>query len=516
MRRGGDDAALWRGMLDVLWKEAEYEQRLDSVLGYVSEVSELPSCHLYLVDEEGQRLHLERSQTATRAPAPLAPQDLDEPFLSDRGEAGGGAQTASPGPPLELELDGELERERFVTTPVGTLYSVPLRHNGTLVGLLQAGPTGDGSLPGRAQKRLESLRFPLTVVVEQARAEELLRRKLATVSARVAVGRKLQGSALELERFVGLLLTLALRATRTEAGFVAIADMEAGVARIRAQINMPEGFADEVDLTPDRGLFDWSAAEGGALVLRDLDTAARLGIRAVVAVPLHGEDDAPLGIFALVDLGSGISIDEHSLELLGSYAEQVRLMLANDRLFHTFSDQYLATLKGLASSLDARRPYTQGHHAQVSAAAAALARELDLAEDEVEAVAVAGEIHDVGLAGVAEGEGAYQADVEHPTVGADLVEHLPLHPSVAIAVATHHEWIDGWGFPRGLKGDEIPPAGRILAAAEFLVEMGSGDPVRRPLPPERLAEELERRRGSQFDPQVVDAALALIERGGLP
>jgi GAF domain-containing protein len=511
MRRSGSDADLWRELLDVLWQEDGYEGRLDSALAYVSRVADLPSCHLYLVDDDGRRLHLERSRgTTVRA---RREEDADEPLLSDSGESGGGAQTIAPGPPLELELDTQ-EDDHFVTTPVGTLYSMPLRMNGSVVGVLQAGPTGDASLPGKTQRRIESIRFPLAVVVQQARAEELLRRQLASVSARVEVGRKLQGSAIELDRFVGLLLTLALRATRTDAGFVAIPDMAAGVARVRAQANMPEGFAEEVDLSPDTGLFDWSAAEGGALILRDIDTAARLGIRAVVAVPLHGEDEAPLGIFALVDLGGGSSFDEHSLELLGSFAEQVRLMLANDRLFHTFADQYLATLKGLASSLDARRPYTQGHHAKVTEVAVAIARQLGLPPDEVDAIRIAAEIHDVGLAGVAEGEDAYQADVEHPTVGADLVEHLPLHPSVAAAVATHHEWLDGWGFPGGLSGDQIPPAGRVLAAAEFIVELQSGDPVRQPLPPERVAQDLERRRGSQFDPQVVDAALAVIQEGG--
>ncbi len=513
MRRGGDEADLWRGLLEVLSREADYGGRLDAALAYVSDLAQLPSCHLYVVDDEGRRLHLERSQSSV-ARTERGP-DPDEPLPSDFGENGGGAQTAAPGPPLELELNGAEERERFVTTPVGTLYSVPLRHNGTLVGVLQAGPTRGTSLPGKSQKRLESIRFPLTVVVQRARSEELLRRQLATASARVEVGRKLQGSALELDRFVGLLLTLALRATGTEAGFVAMADMAAGVARVRAQINMPEGFAEEVDFSHDFGLFDWSAAEGGALILRDIDTAARMGIKSVIAVPLHGEDQAPLGIFALVDLGAGNGFDEQSLELLESFAEQVRLMLANDRLFQTFADQYLGTLKGLASSLDARRPYTQGHHAKVTALAGAIAGELGLPADEVEAISVAGEIHDVGLAGVAEGEGSYQADAEHPTIGADLVEHLPLHPAVAAAVATHHEWMDGWGFPRGLTGDQIPLAGRVLGAAEFLVEQGSGDPVSRPLPPDRLAEELERRRGRQLDPQVVSAALAVIRGGGL-
>jgi HD-GYP domain-containing protein (c-di-GMP phosphodiesterase class II) len=283
-------------------------------------------------------------------------------------------------------------------------------------------------------------------------------------------------------------------------------------AVVRVQSNMPAGFADEVDLSPETGLFDWAAGGEGALMLRDFETAGALGIRAVLAVPLLSGDQ-PLGIFALVDLGAGRGFDEGSLELLAALAEQVRLMLANDRLFNDFAARYLETLEGLAASLDARRAYTHDHHRKVAAVATVLGRELGLPQDELDALETAALVHDVGMAGVADGAGAYQADTEHPAVGADLVEHLPLHPLVAEAVATHHEWLDGFGFPRGLKGDEIPLGGGILAAAEFVVEATSGDPTRRPLPPERLAEELERRRGTQFDPLVADAALELLRRG---
>jgi putative two-component system response regulator len=96
--------------------------------------------------------------------------------------------------------------------------------------------------------------------------------------------------------------------------------------------------------------------------------------------------------------------------------------------------------------------------------------------------------------------------MEHPAIGASLVEHLPAAGAVAAAVATHHEWFDGWGKPRGLSGDAIPRAGMVLAAAEFIVEMTSPRSVARAWPVERVLRELEQRRGSQFAPDVADAA----------
>jgi hypothetical protein len=207
----GSETGDWRGLLEVLGTESGYERRLDAALAYVRGLTQLPSCHLYLVDEEGGHLHLERSQGGA-APLDVPERDSDEPFLSESEELEGGAGTIAATPALDLPLT---DADGLVATPAGRLYSMALRRNGSVVGLLQTGPAPGGSLPGRMQRRLEAIRFPLTVVVEQARREELLRRQLASVSARVEVGRRLQGSALELERFVGLLLSLALRATRT-------------------------------------------------------------------------------------------------------------------------------------------------------------------------------------------------------------------------------------------------------------------------------------------------------------
>ncbi|MBA2512992.1 MAG: GAF domain-containing protein [Solirubrobacterales bacterium] len=419
----------------------------------------------------------------------------------------GGAGAVVPTPPLELPLAAGPEAAAIVATPVGELYSVPLRLDGELVGLLQAGPVRGGGPPGRVRRRLEGVELPLAVVSRQLRVEERLRQQASAAAARLDAGHKLVGSSLDLDRFVSLLLDLALKASRSDAGFVATVDAESGELAVRADQNMPQGFSEDVDLSPDTGLFDWSLSfDAGMLFVRDLDAAERLGARSVLAVPLL-QGGEPLGVFALVNFGDSGTFAEHSLELLATFSDQIRLMVGNTRLFKTFAGQYLESVKNLARSLDVRRPHLHGHHRKVSWVAEAIAREAGLSAGEREAVATGGLIHDVGMAGLVGAD--VEADLEHPTVGASLVEHLPLHPAIAESVATHHEWFDGWGFPRGLMGESIPQAGRVLAIAEFLVEMAIGDPVRDPWSAARLVAELRQRRGSQFDPSLTDTAIAL-------
>ena len=503
---GPDPGELSARLLDVLAAQGDYRERLDAALDVVKELTGRPDTYLYVAEPGGRRFHLEHTRARPAAdPTRAAPGPMQTTLE-------GGAEWSVPTPPFEIVRIPEDDGPRTVTSPVGTLYSLPVVAAGDLIALLRAGPAPETEVPGDVVAAYERAAGPMAVVIAQTRREEELRQKLTSAVAQVEASRKLAGSAVDMERLVALLLDLALTGTRTEAGFVAVRGDDDALT-VRAATGMPEGFAESVDLTPETGLFDWSAAEGGALFLRDLEAAERMGVRSILAVPLM-EEDRPLGVFALVTFAEGAEFDEHDLLLLEAFSEQIRLMLYNAQLFGSFTERYLTTVEGLAHALDARRPETAGHHHAVSLVGEAVAREAGLADEEVEAVRVAGLIHDVGLAGSA--EGSWEADVEHPTIGASLVAHLPLHPGVSGAVATHHEWLDGWGFPAGLRGDDIPPSGRALAVAEFLVEMSSPDPIRDGLAPERLAEELAQRSGSQFDPTFADAAARLLANDALP
>jgi hypothetical protein len=479
----------WRAVLEPLVREASYEERLDALLDVIVSATGLEAAYLYVVDETGAHFHLERG----RSPRETRSEPIE-----------GGAEAIESTPALELAVTDDDRQPRVVSTPVGRLYSLPLDG----AGLLQVGPVGRNA-PAGARRALGDAAFPLALALRKAREEQGLRARLASLGARVDAGQRLAGSALDSRRYIALLLGLALRATRTEAGFVAIVD-DRGQLEIRAQAGLPAGFVEGIDLDPGRGIFDWSLGGDGALILRDFEAPARLGVTSFLAVPLL-EGAKPLGIFALLNFREAGTFDESSLELLETFSDQIREMLHNDRLFRDFSARYLETVKGLARSLDVRRPHTHGHHERVSANAAALAAELGHDGAEVDALRTAGLIHDAGMAGGTD----YQSDVDHPSVGAGLIEQLPLHPWVAPSIAAHHEWWDGWGFPEGLSGDAIARGGRILAVAEFLDEMSSGDPVRDPWGPERLAAEIGVRTGSQFEPDVAAAAIRLVRQDAL-
>ena len=495
----------WSRILETLSLGPGSDRRFDALLEEIAEMTGLPAGYLYVLDDSGRRFHLERGRNDVdgsvsdgRHSRRAAPMDA---------AVEGGAGAAFSGPPLELARQAD-DPVSVVSTPVGPLLSMPLVLGERTVGLLQVGPLVGRGAEARVRRRLEALVLPVAVVVRQAGSEEALRQEATASSARLEAGQKLIGSSLDLERFVSLLIDLALKATGTDAGFVATAaDPDAIDLAVRAEQNMPLDFAERVDLSPVTGMFDWTPATSGMLFLRDLDAADRLGARSILAVPLM-DGAQPLGVFALINYGDGGTFAEHSLELLETFAEQVRLMLSNGRLFEDFANRYLETLTGLARSLDLRRPHLQDHHYKVSVVAASVAEALDLPPTERKAIATAGRVHDVGMAGIVGSD--FEADLQHPLVGATLVAHLPIHPAVGEALATHHEWFDGWGYPHGLKGLSIPMAGRILAVAEFLVEMATGDQVREPWSEERLESELRQRRGSQFDPSVTDAAIRVI------
>ncbi len=492
-------------LLAILDRHVTYDERLDEVLKYVSDMTTLPDTYLYIAHEGGRHLHLARS----RATAPAIPAEPDPTILGDTQEGGTAWSVGTPA--FEFGLREGEDHLRVVDSSVGRLLSLPLHTpSGRFVGVVQAGPLADSEPPKIAAARHADVETTIATVVAAAMREEASRRRAELAEATLEGTRRLAASTLDVEQLIGLLLELALSSTQTEAGFVAIADLAGGL-RIVDHRGLDGAVLAAISLDPETGLFDWSLdGLGGSLVLRDLEKATELGIRSVLAVPLI-EDGERLGIFALLNFGDSGTFGVRSLELLAAFADQIRLMLHNARTFEDFSERYMETMVGLASALDAGGSPYADHHQRVSWVGRTLAAGLGFDAAEVEAIATAGLIHDVGMAAAAAAEGAFEADIQHPAVGASLVEHLPLHRSVAQAVACHHEWFDGWGFPDHLEGRAIPRAGRVLAMAEFLVEMSTPDVVRPAWTADQLANEVRQRRGSQFDPDVADLAVKLVE-----
>jgi putative two-component system response regulator len=178
----------------------------------------------------------------------------------------------------------------------------------------------------------------------------------------------------------------------------------------------------------------------------------------------------------------------------------------------------------LANAIEARDSYLHGHCERLASLAVRIGELLDLPSDEVEALRLGAILHDIGKIGIPDRillkpgplDGEERRIVEtHPEIGDNLLAPLDLLASARPIVRHHHERWDGKGYPDRLAALEIPMGARIVAVADSIEVMCSRQLYRRPRTPEEVLEELRACRGTQWDPQIVDITLDLIESGEL-
>jgi len=184
----------------------------------------------------------------------------------------------------------------------------------------------------------------------------------------------------------------------------------------------------------------------------------------------------------------------------------------------------LATVRVLMAVIDAFDPFTRGHSFRVSKYAVRVGRHLGVPAAQLEEIEYGALLHDIGRTAIhldvltsPRPLDAHERSVlqTHPTVGYEIVRTLPFMQEAAEIVYTHHEQPDGRGYPRGLKGAQIPVGARIIMVAAAFDAMTRERPYRRGLTPAAGYEELRRHSGTQFFGDVVEAFIALHESGEL-
>lgn len=177
----------------------------------------------------------------------------------------------------------------------------------------------------------------------------------------------------------------------------------------------------------------------------------------------------------------------------------------------------MGVLHSLTESIDAKDPYTHGHSQRVAAISRRLAEELGFSADHVRHVYLAGLLHDIGKIGVRESilckdgrltDEEYGHIKEHPSIAAKILRRIRHLDPIVTGVLSHHERLDGKGYPQGLSGEAVPLEGRIIGLADSWDAMTSHRTYRRAKPIEEAAEELRRCAGTQFDPKLVEIFLS--------
>ena len=245
-------------------------------------------------------------------------------------------------------------------------------------------------------------------------------------------------------------------------------------------------------------------------------------------VPLVVRDEM-VGVLFLGEKATGEPFTSYDKEIICAMARHIGVGIAqrnlmaelerradeNRKLYDDLKMTYADTVKAFATAIDCKDKYTEGHSVRVGKYSEIIAQELEWSADEIEGVAVAGYLHDVGKLTVERNiiNAPYRINAKesaelnkHPAVGYEIL--MPIHhpyTDVPLAAKYHHERLDGNGYPDGLHDKEIPYIAKIVNLADSFDAMTTDRPYKRRRPAQDVIEDLQRNVGKQFAPELVTA-----------
>jgi HD-GYP domain-containing protein (c-di-GMP phosphodiesterase class II) len=236
-----------------------------------------------------------------------------------------------------------------------------------------------------------------------------------------------------------------------------------------------------------------------------------------VSIPLPVKSK-PIGVLTLHATGQTEPFNDYNIKFLNILAGETAVMLNNMELFDDLQTFYLEMVQTLARAVDSKDAYTHEHSDRARSKARQLAGELKLPEQMIRYIEYAALLHDIGKIGIDDAillkpgkltTEEYEVMKRHPIIGHQILAPIKFLGPVAQMVLHHQEWYNGQGYPQALKGDEIPLGARIVAVIDAWDAMTSDRPYRKALGRDIAIGELKKGAGTQFDPKVVEAFLAL-------
>lgn len=273
------------------------------------------------------------------------------------------------------------------------------------------------------------------------------------------------------------------------------------------------------------------AMNGEAEVINDVSIDSRhnkkvaslsgLKTKSMICIPLKARGKLVAVMQAINKMQGEFSVED--LRVFETLGAQVAIAIDNSRLYIRLKKNFYDTVEALAESIEKKDRYTGGHTKRVVHYSMCIAENMNLDEETLENVRLGALLHDVGKIGIEDSILKKQAPLspeewkvmqKHPELGYDIMSRVESLQDVVAGMRFHHERYDGHGYPLGLKGQEIPLIARIIAVADTYDAMVSTRPYRKGLDPQFARAEIARYRGSQFDPQVVDAFLKAFDEAG--
>ncbi|PKL50182.1 MAG: hypothetical protein CVV42_04120 [Candidatus Riflebacteria bacterium HGW-Riflebacteria-2] len=360
---------------------------------------------------------------------------------------------------------------------------------------------------------------------------ELVQLRMEEMGALLEVGRVVS-STLDLRELLTKIMSTATKVMRCETSTVYLIDEQTHELYFHIVSGDPNVGAklQEIRLPMGTGLAGWCAQNNKPIIVPDTEKDPRFFkgadkksgfvTRSMICVPMRLKDKV-IGVLQVLNRTGTIPFNDHDLEMLENMANQAVSSIENARLYENIQKVYLSTIEVLATAIDAKDPYTQGHSRRVTQYSVAIAEEMNLPAKEIEDIRYAGLLHDVGKIGIKDSiirkpgrltDEEYAIIKKHPAIGAKILRPVDFLADKIPGVLHHHEYYDGRGYPDHLVGEDIPLAGRIICVADAFDAMTTNRPYRKGLTVKTAIGELKKFSGKQFDPICVEAFLKAFDR----
>ncbi|MBI4772363.1 MAG: GAF domain-containing protein, partial [Chloroflexi bacterium] len=505
----------------------DLEAALQRVAALLADQLEYPHVGIALVDETGGKVTLQAAQGIP---------------TSEWGPAGQGIQVgqglvgwvAQHGQPL-LVNDVTRDPRYLVGIPeTRSELVVPLRTDGQVIGVINIESPRLGAFDAEDLRLLSTLAGQLATAIERARLFDETRRRTEELEALASVSATLRQARTRAD-MLPLLVEAAMRTLPADAGALLLVEDEALVfAAARgpgeALLGQPHPPGDDPlwqVVRAGQPLFVADVSEHGEFAQWEVYRVLMAGMTACACVPLQTAE-ATVGVLHLA-CRSRREATEGEIRLLTSIAEMAGNALHRAALHEQvardtveLANAYEATLEGWAKALELRDEETEGHTRRVAEMTLRLARAMGMGEEDMVHVRRGALLHDIGKMGVPDAillkPGELTHDERsiirfHPTYAYDMLSPIAfLRPALDIPYCHHEKW-DGTGYPRGLKGEEIPFAARIFAVADVYDALRCDRPYREGWPEEAVRQYICEQTGKHFDPKVVEVFLSLADGG---
>jgi HD-GYP domain-containing protein (c-di-GMP phosphodiesterase class II) len=419
----------------------------------------------------------------------------------------------------------------FLNITISTAMVIPLNSDGRMVGALEVINKKSG-----LAFQPEDMELAM-VLAEQAAALLGQAAAVKSTEARIQRFNALLGVAKEIAQLDDLhslllrIMSAAKKVMRAEASSLFLLDEKTNELYIEnAQGDVGEQIS-QIRLPIGRGVAGWVAQKGKPDLVPDayqdsrfnpeFDKKTGFRTKSIVCVPLEFKGKTT-GVIQIINSMDKEAFEEEDVDYMVALAGQAAVAIENSRLLKENKELFLNVVMSLVKLIDSRYKYFAGHSVRVATYASLTARMMGLTGDTVERVQISAFLHDIGRLQIPErvllkpgplAPEEIKVVRMQPLIGAKFVQGIKQLGYAVEAILGHMEHYNGQGYPRGLKGEDIPLFGRIIGLCNAFDAMCSERPYRQPMDLNAARGKISTMAGSQFDPNVVKAFIAVYDKG---